>query len=253
MQLVAESSRAFEVTETRTAVITGGASGLGRAFTERLARDGLRVVIADIVEPTDKDSLPSGVLSFTCDVADQAQVADLGLFAEEEMGHVDVLVNCAGIFPLVSFEDTTLDIWDRVLAVNLTGPFLTCKRFVPGMAERGFGRVVNVSSRTFWVTSSDYSAYISAKAGVIGLTRALATEYGPYGVTANAIAPGLTRTRAAMVNAPEELFQALASRQAIPRVPVPEDLVGVVSFLASDDSSFLTGQTLMVDGGLVRL
>jgi 3-oxoacyl-[acyl-carrier protein] reductase/(S)-1-phenylethanol dehydrogenase len=242
---------------TRTALITGGAAGLGAAFAQRLSRDGLRVAIADLADGAEVvaqvEENGGQAASFVCDVTDQAAVAALAAEVETAVGPVDVLINCVGIFPLVPFEETSLELFEKVVAVNLTGPFLTCKQFLPGMRERGWGRVVNVSSRTFWVTSRDYSAYIAAKAGVIGLTRALATEYGPHGVTANVIAPGLTRTDAARVNASDEFFELLAQRQAIPRVPVPEDLVGVASFLASDDSAFMTGQTFMVDGGLVRL
>ncbi|HEY3926159.1 MAG TPA: SDR family oxidoreductase [Acidothermaceae bacterium] len=241
----------------RVALVTGGASGIGRAFAERLGSDGLALAIADLKDSTDavRSIRQSGgtATSYACDVGDPDSVTALRVAVEADHGQVDVLVNCAGTFPLISFEDTSFEMWEQVLRVNLTSMFLTCKQFVPPMASRGFGRVVNISSRTFWINSPNYSAYIAAKAGVIGLTRALATEYGAYGVTVNALAPGLTRTEASSVNATEELFQALAKRQAIPRVPVPADLVGVISFLASDDSSFMTGQTFMVDGGLVRL
>ncbi|PWJ76372.1 enoyl-ACP reductase-like protein [Pseudaminobacter salicylatoxidans] len=162
------------------------------------------------------------------------------------------LVNNAGIYPWKSFEDTDFATWKKVLGVNLDGPFLMSKAFLPGMRARKYGRIVNVASTTFWLNAPQMTAYIASKGGVIGFTRALASEIGADGVTANVIAPGLTNT-ATMRGVNEDIFEYLPKQQAIPRVIEPEDLVGVVSFLCSKDSGFVTGQTIATDGGQVRI
>lgn len=165
---------------------------------------------------------------------------------------VTALVNNAGIYPWKSFEDTDFATWKKVLSVNVDGPFLMTKAFLPGMKARKFGRIVNVASTTFWLNAPQMTAYIASKGGVIGFTRALASEIGADGVTANVIAPGLTNT-ATMRGVNEDIYEYLPKQQAIPRVIEPEDLVGVVSFLCSKDSGFVTGQTIATDGGQVRL
>lgn len=236
-------------THERLALVTGAASGMGRAFAHRLAADGAKVIGVDQAEmPED-----GGLVSYRCDISDPEQVRAMASSVRAGHGEVDILVNAAGIFPQASFADTDWEFWQRVLAVNLSSMYLTCQAFVPSMAERGFGRVVNVSSRTVFVPSAGYSAYISAKAGVIGLTRALATEYGPFGVTANVIAPGLILTEGAAKIIEPERFERLAAQQPVPRVGRAEDVVSAAAFLVAEDSGFFTGQTLVVDGGVVRL
>ena len=149
--------------------------------------------------------------------------------------------------------------WRRILSTNLDGTFLVTKAFVPGMQERGWGRIVNMSSCTVGSVVTGFCHYVASKGGIVGFTRALATELGPIGITVNAIAPGLTRRPAPSRAAPrtgfasmDDEFAAVAKVQAIKRPEVPDDLVGTVSFLTSDDAAFITGQTLNVDGGRVR-
>jgi len=149
--------------------------------------------------------------------------------------------------------------WRHVMSINLDAAFLTTSAFIPGMKRRGWGRIVNMASSTFGTVVTDYAHYVASKGGVIGFTRALASEFGPFGITVNAISPSLVRSQGTLSRAPrfgratmDEEFAALAKRQAVPRPELPEDLVGTMSFLTSDDAAFVTGQTLYVDGGLVR-
>jgi 3-oxoacyl-[acyl-carrier protein] reductase/(S)-1-phenylethanol dehydrogenase len=148
----------------------------------------------------------------------------------------------------LSFES-----WKRIFEVNVDSNFLMAKAFVPGMKARNWGRIVNLTSTTFWLKIEAYTHYISSKAANIGFTRALASELGPHGITVNAIAPSLVRTRTTEASALAAMFEVLPTMlQAIPRLQLPQDLAGVASFLASEDSAFMTGQTLAVDGGMVR-
>jgi NAD(P)-dependent dehydrogenase (short-subunit alcohol dehydrogenase family) len=194
-----------------------------------------------------------------CDVSSPESVSALAAAVDKEFGRCDILVHCAGIFKLQAFEEMTFADWRRTLSVNLDSGFLLASAFAPGMKRRGWGRVVNMASSTFATVTSGFAHYIASKGGIIGLTRALATELGPHGVTVNAISPALTRTPGAMARGPrpgetdmEKSFAVAASRQAIPRAQVPADIVGTLSFLCSEDAAFVTGQTLHVNGGLVR-
>lgn len=231
----------------RVAVVTGAAAGIGRAYAERLEADGLTVAAVDLREP---DGFAHG---FAADVTDPASVEACVAAITARVGPPAVLVNNVGTYPVIRWDDLTLDELRRVMAINFESAYLMCKACVPAMRDAGWGRIVNVASRTFWLAVPDMAAYLAAKGAVIGLTRALATELGQHGVTANVIAPGLTRTATMEASTPEALFEMTRTIQAIKRTQEPADLVGIVSFLASDDSAYLTGQTIMVDGGLIRL
>jgi NAD(P)-dependent dehydrogenase (short-subunit alcohol dehydrogenase family) len=250
--------------QDKIAVVTGGASGIGQAFALRLAQDGCHVVVADVQAGDETlqmiEQAGRQALYCRCDVSSPEAVAAMAGEVEKTFGRCDILVNNAGIFQLQPFDEITFADWRRVLSVNLDSAFLTCSAFALGMKRRGWGRIVNMASTTFGTVTLGYVHYIASKGGMIGLTRALASEFGPHGITVNAIAPTMTRTPGAMKRGPrpgdadmEQAFRNSAARQAIPRPMVPADLVGTLSYLTSDDAAFITGQTLYVNGGLVRV
>jgi NAD(P)-dependent dehydrogenase (short-subunit alcohol dehydrogenase family) len=182
----------------KVAVISGAARGIGQAYALRLAGEGADIVVADIRDPgetvTRVVELQRRALGVTCDVSKPEDVAELSRRAIDAFGRCDILVNNAGLIPNQPFEEVTFEDWRRIMATNLDAVFLTCKCFVPGMRERGFGRIVNIASNTFGQVAPNLTHYIASKGGVIGFTRALASELGRFGITVNAVAPGLTRT-----------------------------------------------------------
>jgi NAD(P)-dependent dehydrogenase (short-subunit alcohol dehydrogenase family) len=246
----------------KTAVISGAASGIGQASAIRLAEEGARVVIADRAKAQETLRLIEGAggegIAVECDVSNPASVAALKEAVEKNSGRCDILVNNAGIYPMQTFDEISFEDWRRVLSVNLDSMFLMTKALSGGMRQRRWGRVINIASDTVNLLVPNLVHYISSKGGVIGFTRSLATEFGEHGVTVNAIAPGLTRTPGTINQTmpgdmtPEKLFDMMAHTQSIKRSEVATDLVGAVSFLASEDAAFITGQTLYVNGGLTR-
>jgi NAD(P)-dependent dehydrogenase (short-subunit alcohol dehydrogenase family) len=249
--------------QDKVAVVTGAANGIGQAFAKRLAEDGVHVAVADMADASETVKLVEAAgrnaLALVCDVAAEESVAAMAKRVQKKFGRIDIVVNCAGIYPQQDFGRMSFADWRRVLSINLDGTFLVTAAFVPGMRERKWGRIVNLASSTFGSVTTGFVHYVASKGGVIGFTRALAGDLAADGITVNAIAPGLTRSPGTIARKPrpgfadmEEEFRAVASLQAIKRVEVPDDLVGALSFLTSDDAAFITGQTLNVDGGRVR-
>ena len=247
----------------KVAVVTGAAAGIGQAHAVRLAAEGAAVVIADVRSGAETLAMVEAgggrAIAMPCDVADPDSVARLGDRVASAFGRCDILVNNAGLIPAQPFETISFADWRRIMAVNLDGVFLMTQRFLPGMRERRWGRIVNMASNTFGQKVAGLSHYVASKGGVIGFTRALSGEVGAFGVTVNAIAPAMTRTPGTMALHDryagldqDELYQAAVLKQAVPRPSTPADLAATLSFLASEDAGFITGQTIYADGGVVR-
>ncbi|MCL4181820.1 MAG: SDR family oxidoreductase [Burkholderiaceae bacterium] len=241
----------------RVAVVTGGAAGIGKEFSIALASQGAKVLVADIQDaaPTlERIEAAGGTgIGMKVDVANEKDVGNMVERTLDAYGRLDILINNAGVYPMQSFEQIGLDDWQKVLRVNLDGTFLCIKAALPQMKAQRYGRIVTITSTTFFMGVPHFAHYVSTKGGVIGLTRSLAAEVGEFGITMNCIAPGLTKTEG--LEATPQLLQAwdmLVASQCIKRKQTPADLVGPLLFFASDDSAFVTGQTLCVDGGWAR-
>lgn len=242
----------------RTAVVTGGASGLGQAMAEHLAATGHDVAVCDLVPCTETvDRVRSHgrrAVAATADVSEPEDVAAFAATVLGDLGPVGVLVNNVGISPYRPFLEIGLDEWRSVMRVNLDGLLLVTQAFLPGMVEAGAGRVVCMTSSVVWdPQSTAMTHYATSKAGVWGFTRSLAGEVGRHGVTVNCIAPGLVRTPLLQERVPPERWAATAGRQAVPRTLEPSDLLAALDYLVSDAASAVTGTTVPVNGGRVWL
>jgi NAD(P)-dependent dehydrogenase (short-subunit alcohol dehydrogenase family) len=240
----------------RIAFVTGAGGGLGKGICASLAAAGAAVACAD-VDADRADAIARRVadeggraLALQVDVTDSAALESAVQRTTAELGGVDVLVNNAAIYPRRAWTEITEDQWERVLTVNLKGYFLCARACHTSMKERGHGRIVNVSSVTFLIGFDMLLDYVSSKGGVIGFTRALAHEVGPDGITVNAIAPGAFPTDAEKIHPdPESYNRWVLEQQCVQRRGAPDDIGNLVVFLASDASSFITGQTVAIDGG----
>jgi NAD(P)-dependent dehydrogenase (short-subunit alcohol dehydrogenase family) len=242
----------------RVAIITGGARGIGKACGLRFAEEGACIVLADVLDGTRaKDEIIKNggeAIAVYTDVSDEESAKEMVRTALERFGSVDILMNNAGVFAGLGkkpFFEISSEEWDQVLRINLKGMFHCCKAVYPQMKKQGKGKIINVTSSTFFQGVPYFLHYVSSKGGVIALTRALAREVGDSGIGVNAIAPGLTSSEAVLGSPmyPEEYLKAAAVGRCFKRPEVPEDLTGTAVFLASDDSDFITGQTINVDGG----
>jgi 2-hydroxycyclohexanecarboxyl-CoA dehydrogenase len=243
--------------EGRTALVTGGAGGIGAATARRLAAEGARVAVGDL-DLDGARALAGEIDGFATDldVADTASIGRAVANVTDELGPVDVLVNNAGTDRFGFFVNTDEALWDFVLGVNLRGVLACTHAVLGGMHERGGGIIVNVASEAGRVGSQGSATYSAAKAGVIGFTKAIARESARFGVRCNAVAPGPIET-ALLNSAPEQLGelgarlkQAMIDATAVRRIGQPGEVAGVIAFLCSDDASYVTGQTVNVSGGL---
>ena len=246
----------------RVALVTGGASGIGLEFARRLADDGAAVVIADVAGALEAaramEAQGHSVVGARTDVSSQADVIATVDTAVSTFGGLDIVVNNAALFSTLRpgpFSAIEVDEWREVMSINVEGPFLMAQAAVPAMRARRAGRIINVASNTVHKGAPGLLHYVTSKGAVIAMTRALARELGPDSITVNAIAPGFTLSSGVVGNAAyQDTFRAAAvDVRAIRRDQTPRDLVGTLSFLASDDAGFITGQTIVVDGGNVFL
>jgi 3-oxoacyl-[acyl-carrier protein] reductase len=242
----------------KTVIVTGGGKGIGKVYAQEFARAGANVVAADIDETAAKAVAEAitqeggGALGLGTDIASEPSVAAMAQAALDTYGAIDVLINNASLMSVLarrSWLEIPVEEWDRVMAVNLRGMFLTCRAVFPAMKTQGRGKIVNISSSRVFEGSPNRLHYTTSKAGVIGFTRALSREVGEFGITVNAVAPGLTASDTQVASTSGNYLAARSSGRAIDRTQVPDDLVGAVMFLSSAASDFMTGQTLLVDGG----
>ncbi len=239
----------------KSAIVTGAAQGIGKAIAKRLAEDGASAVVADINEGgarTAAADIGHGAVGVACDVSDPAAVDALIEGAARD-GAPDILVNNAAIVPFIAWDDVDLDHWRKIIDVNLTSVFLTCRKATDMMRAAGRkGTIVNIASNTFFAGTPNMAAYVAAKGGVIGFTRSLATEVGKDGINVNAVSPGLTESDGVKASPHNEAFGFVEMLQAMPGKGQPEQIASVVSFLCSKDAGWMTGQTVNVDAGMVR-
>ncbi|HEX3175232.1 MAG TPA: glucose 1-dehydrogenase [Methylomirabilota bacterium] len=242
----------------KVAIVTGGAAGIGLAYARRFLAEGARVVVADIADLGSAEKLggPDRLLTVHADVSDTSAVRAMVAAAVDRFGRIDVLVNNAALFASLKpqrFDEITEAEWDRVMAVNVRGTWNCARAVVPVMRAQGGGRIVNVASAIVAKGTAFLLHYVTSKGAVVAMTRALARELGPVGIAVNAVAPGLILSDTVQANPDITAFQVSAIMQArsLRRDAFPEDVEGTVVFLASEESAFMSGQTLVVDGGSV--
>lgn len=246
----------------KVVIITGGAYGIGKTFARRMAVEGAAVVIADIdaensqktVEEVNAEGFKA--IAVNTDVSDEKSTLTMAEKSAEIFGGIDILINNAAIFSkikvsTVPFDELDMSDWDRMMAVNLKGTFLCSRAVYPYMKKQNKGKIVNMASGTFFEGTPVMPHYVASKAGIIGLTRSLASAMAEYNINVNCIAPGRTLSEEASDESAVRTNEIRAKTRQIKRIEYPEDLAGTAVFLASADSDFITGQTIVVDGGTI--
>lgn len=243
--------------QDKVAIITGGASGIGREFALAFAKEGAKIVIADINFSSEeaKDTVDQiknrDGLMIEADVSDENSTQKMAKETIDKYGRIDILINNAAMYKGITRKgimEIPVDEWDKLMRVNLKGIFLCCRAVLPYMIKQNKGKIINMSSETAFTGSKGMIHYVTSKGGVISFTRCLASEVGQYNICVNAIAPGFTDT-AGSRSIVDDISKYDISRTPLRRLEKPEDLTGAAIFLASDESDFITGQVLVVDGG----
>jgi NAD(P)-dependent dehydrogenase (short-subunit alcohol dehydrogenase family) len=240
----------------KVAIVTGGARHIGAAYARRLAAEGAAVVVADVLDGSDVvkeiESTAGKALAMKVDVSRERDTAHMAAETVKAFGRIDILVNNAAVFIDIErhpFYEISSEEWDRVSAVNIKGPFLCAKAVFRQMQHQRSGKIINISSSTVFSGTPLFLHYVASKSALVGMTRSLAREVGEFGICVNAIAPGLVQHEGQ--NAPKQFTEFQLQARSIKRLQTPEDLLGVLVYLASSDSDFVTGQTIMVDGGSI--
>jgi 3-oxoacyl-[acyl-carrier protein] reductase len=258
MAVISPTRPSLDLTD-RVIIVTGGAKGIGKVYSQRLTEAGARVVIADIDKAANDElahalsKAGGGAISQPTDVSSPDSTAAMAKAAIDKWGRIDGLVNNASLMSALArrpWFEIPVEEWDRVMAVNLRGIFLCCRAVYEPMKQNGGGKIVNISSNRVWDGTPNRLHYTTSKAGVIGLTRALSREVGGDNITVNAITPGFTQSETQLATSSNAYVGNKSSlNKALNRPQIPDDLVGALMFLLSDASNFMTGQTLNVDGG----
>lgn len=243
----------FPTHEDRVAVVTGSGRGIGAAIAIGLASRGAKIVAVDLEFPSATiAAIGEKAVGVIADVSTQEGWAAIAKAAKDAFGDVDIVVNNAAFYPNHPIDELDFDTWQRTMSINLGAQFLSAKQFVPDMRRKKWGRFVGISSNSIGLTIKGMSHYICSKMGIIGFMRGLANDVANDGITCNAVLPGLTHTPATEAQS-EEQRRATWQGQAIQRFAEPEDIVGSILFLTSDDAAFMTGQALVIDGGQYRV
>ncbi len=244
----------------KVAIVTGGGRGIGKAFCLRLAEEGVKVVVADIIDTagTVKEIEDKGgaAIGLHVDVSSEEDTKRMAAETLAKFGQIDILVNNAAVFyglKDIPFEEITVEMWDKQMAVQPKGSWLCAKAVAPQMKKQGKGKIINIASDTVFIGRPQKMQYITSKGAVISMTYVMAEELGKYNICVNSVCPGSTLSEAMLLTRTAEEADKLAgARQCIKRAIYPEDIAGTVAFLASDDADMITGQTIAVDGGMAK-